>query len=335
MTEKQYDVFGVGNALVDTLVTIDEQFLVDNQITKGVMTLVDSHRQGELLAALSDHHLELRSGGSAANTMVALANCGGTGCYTGKVANDTNGEFYKLDMEKAGIFFEVEPASAHEGYTGTCVVLTTPDADRTMLTHLGISTTLSATDIDSERLHQSQIAYVEGYLWDGDSTKQACVHTMELAKQAGITTAFTYSDPFCVNRSRDDFEQLTRDYVDIVFCNHEEAIAFSGQDDPEQAIQTIGKLCSTVFMTWGAKGAIVCHQGSLATVPAFPVQPIDTNGAGDAFAAGTLYGLTHGYSLTKAARWGNYIASRMILEIGARLSLSLKGQQDSILQGFS
>ncbi len=334
MTEKQYDVFGVGNALVDTLVAIDEQFLTHHQITKGVMTLVDAHRQGEFLATLSDHHLELRSGGSAANTMVALANCGGTGCYTGKVANDTNGEFYKLDMEKAGIFFEVAPAPAHEGYTGTCVVLTTPDADRTMLTHLGISTTLAASDIDLDRLQQSQIAYVEGYLWDGASTKHACVHTMESAKQAGITVAFTFSDPFCVHRCRDDFEQLTRDYVDIVFCNHDEAMAFSGQEDPELAIQMIGKLCPTVFMTWGAKGAIVCDRGSLTTVPAFPVQPIDTNGAGDAFAAGTLYGLTHGYSLTKAARWGNYVASRMILEIGARLSVSLKGQQDDILQGF-
>ena len=333
MTTKLYDVFGVGNALVDTLIAVDYPVLDAKQITKGVMTLVDAHQQGELLAYLDDHPMELRSGGSAANTMVALANCGGTGCYTGKVANDTNGEFYKSDMEKVGIFFEVMPA--HAGHTGTCIVLTTPDADRTMLTHLGISTTLAATDIDVERLQQSQIAYVEGYLWDGESTKQACVQTMEAAKQAGVQVAFTYSDPFCVNRSRQDFAQLTKDYVDIVFCNHQEAIAFSQLEQPEAALKHIGTICPMVYMTWGDKGALLCHQGEITPIPAFPVTPIDTNGAGDAFAAGTLFGLTHDYSLTKAGRWGNYVASRMIVEVGARLSSPLKGQQDSILAGYT
>jgi len=332
MTKKNYDVFGVGNALVDTLVSIDETFLTKKAITKGVMTLVDVHTQGELLASLHDHPMELRSGGSAANTMVALANCGGTGCYTGKVSSDTYGEFYKSDMEQAGIFFEVEPAE--EGHTGTCVVLTTPDADRTMLTYLGISTALTASDIDVERLQQSQIAYIEGYLWDGEGTKQACIHTMATAKQANVKVAFTYSDPFCVNRSRAEFEALTQDYVDILFCNHEEAMALSQTDQPEAALDYLSHLAPLVFMTWGAKGAMIAHEGDKLPVAPFPVKPIDTVGAGDAFAAGTLYGLTHGYSLLKSARWGNYLASRVILEIGARLPYSTKGQQDDVLAGY-
>jgi sugar/nucleoside kinase (ribokinase family) len=177
---KKYDVFGVGNALVDTLASIDHDFLHKAEIKKGVMTLVDTESQNKLLNFLKEHKLELRSGGSAANTMIALANSGGNGCYTGKVADDEHGRFYKKDMEEAGIIFDVPPAK--EGKTGTCVVLTTPDADRTMLTNLGISTSLTKNDIHEERLKDSQIAYVEGYLWDGQNTKEASVHTMEIAE---------------------------------------------------------------------------------------------------------------------------------------------------------
>lgn len=328
---KKYDVFGVGNALVDTLVKIDAGLLEENKITKGVMTLVDAESQGNLLASLKDHHLELRSGGSAANTMIALANSGGTGCYTGKVSEDTNGEFYKRDMENAGIFFEVLPTK--EGHTGTCVVLTTPDADRTMITHLGISTTLTMNDIDTVRLSNSKISYVEGYLWDGDNTKKASLFTMEESRKSGVKVAFTFSDPFCVNRYKDDFKKLIKENVDIAFCNHEEAKALSGEENPQKALEIIGKLCPLTFMTWGEKGAYLSENGKIDHVPGFPVKPIDTNGAGDAFAAGVLFGLTHGYSVTKSARWGNYVASRMILEIGARLSVKLMGRQEEILNG--
>ncbi len=329
---RKYDVFGVGNALVDTLVHVDNKFLDENKIQKGIMTLVDSEKQGELLASLHEHKLELRSGGSAANTMIALANSGGTGCYTGKVSNDANGEFYKKDMENAGIIFEVAPAN--EGHTGTCVVLTTPDADRTMLTHLGISTTLTLGDIDVENLKKSKISYVEGYLWDGEGTKKASLHTMEVSKKNGVKVAFTYSDPFCVKRAKEDFIKITRENADYIFCNHEEAISLSGKNDPKDALAYIGTLCQTAFMTWGKEGAYFVDRGSITHVPGFPVNPIDTNGAGDAFAAGVLYGISQGYSLPKACRWGNYVASRIIMEIGARLSVRLMGRQDEILVGY-
>lgn len=329
---KHYDVFGVGNALVDIIAFIDPNFLEKKQIQKGIMTLVDETKQGALLADLHDVKKELRSGGSAANTMIAITNSGGTCAYTGKVTHDTYGEFYKKDMEEAGVLFETTPDK--DGHTGTCVVLTTPDAERTMLTNLGISTTLAPTDIDLETLKRSKYVYVEGYLWDGDSTKKASELSMKTAKENNIKVAFTYSDPFCVNRSKDEFIQLTKDYVDVVFCNTEEGLALSGKSDPKEAISFISKIAPLVFMTAGKDGAYVAENGKINLVPGFPVKPIDTTGAGDAFAAGVLYGLTHGYSAQKSARWGNYVASRIVAEVGPRLSVRLMGRQDEILKDF-
>ncbi|MCZ8155749.1 MAG: adenosine kinase [Leptospira sp.] len=329
---KKYDVFGVGNALVDIIAFIEPMFLEKQNITKGVMTLVDETRQGQILADLHEAKKELRSGGSAANTMIAIANSGGACAYSGKVTKDTYGEFYKKDMEEAGVFFETEPDL--EGHTGTCVVLTTPDAERTMLTSLGISTSLAPADIDIERLKVSKFVYVEGYLWDGDSTKKASELAMSEAKKHNVKVAFTYSDPFCVNRSRDEFIHLTKEYVDVVFCNTEEGLALSGKTDPREAVEFISKLADYVFMTAGKDGAYVAEKGMISLVPGFPVKPIDTTGAGDAFAAGVLYGLTNGYSNKKAARWGNYVASRIVQEVGPRLTIKLMGRQDEILKDF-
>lgn len=330
---KKYNVFGVGNALVDTLASIDVDFLHKVEIKKGVMTLVDTESQAKLLQSLEGHNLKMRSGGSAANTMIALANSGGNGCYTGKVADDDLGTFYKKDMEEAGIVFDVPPSNT--GKTGTCVVLTTPDADRTMLTCLGISTSLTKNDINEERLKDSQIAYIEGYLWDGQGTKETSIHTMEIAKKNGGKVAFTYSDPFCVNRSREDFIKLTGEYVDIAFCNHDEAMSLTETDSPEDAIMQLGTMCNLVFMTWGSRGAFIAVDGIVSPITGYPVNnPVDSNGAGDAFAAGVLYGLTHGFSISKSCKWGNFVASKMIMEIGARLSISLK-EYYHILDGMA
>jgi sugar/nucleoside kinase (ribokinase family) len=326
---KKYDVFGVGNALVDIIVFLEDQFILSKKIQKGVMTLVDEEFQGSLLSDLHDYKKNLRSGGSAANTMIALANSGGTGCYTGKVSHDTYGEFYKKDIEEAGIVFETKPDT--EGHTGTCLILTTPDAERTMLTSLGISTTLKASDVDEERLKASQFAYIEGYLWDGESTKAASERTMKLAKENHVKVSFTYSDPFCVNRARDEFINLTKNYVDIVFCNLEEAFALTGKDSPESAIKEIEVMAPMVFMTAGKEGAYVAHSGGHSLIPGFPVKPLDTTGAGDSFAAGVLYGLTHGLTPEQSARWGNYVASRVVQEIGPRLTVKLMGRQKEVL----
>lgn len=329
---KNFDVFGVGNALVDIIAFVDPIFLKKHNIEKGVMTLVDEVYQAELLTNLKDVKKELRSGGSAANTMIALANSGGTGCYSGKVSHDTYGEFYKKDMEDSGIVFETKPVTS--GHTGTCIVLTTPDADRTMLTSLGISTSLDKSDLDISALERSKYVYVEGYLWDGPSTKAASELAMKHAKDKGIKVAFTYSDPFCVNRSKEDFLHLTKTYVDVVFCNTDEGLALSGAKSPLEAVEFISKLSDLVFMTAGKEGAYVATNGKIQLVPGFPAKPIDTTGAGDSFAAGVLYGLTQGYSPARSARWGNFVASCVVQEVGPRLISRLMGRQDEILKGF-
>jgi sugar/nucleoside kinase (ribokinase family) len=324
----KFNVFGVGNALVDIVVRVEDSFLKDNKIRKGVMTLVDTTVQNQLLSGLSAHSPEKRSGGSAANTLIGVANAGGTGYYTGKVSADDNGNFYKTDMIKAGIEFHVPPGSGH---TGTCLVMTTHDGERTMLTSLGISSDLHKTDINIDALNDSEIAYVEGYLWDKENTKEASLFTMQEAKRLGKKVAFTFSDPFCVNRSRDDFKHLTKEYVDIAFCNHEEAMALTQTDSPEDAIQGMSEYCELVFMTWGHHGSMISMEGVEKHIPGYPVKAIDSNGAGDAFAAGVLYGITHGYSNEKACKWGNYMASCVIQNIGPRLPYLLKGKQEEIL----
>lgn len=329
---KSYDVFGIGNALVDILVLLDDHFLTSNKIHKGVMTLVDEEAQGELLLKLAEYKKELRSGGSAANTMIALSNIGGTGCYTGKVSHDTYGEFYKKDMEFSGIHFETKPESI--SHTGTCLILTTPDAERTMLTSLGISSTITKADIDEDRLKNSKFIYVEGYLWDKPDTKQACIHAMELAKKHKVKISFTYSDPFCVERSKEEFIKLTKEYCDLVFCNLAEGETISGEKDPEAILKKIGSWVDICCMTSGKEGARVMDKNTNRLIPGFPVKPLDTTGAGDVFAAGVLYGLTHDLTLPKSVRLGNYMASRIVQEIGPRLSVKLMGREEEILGDF-
>ena len=324
----KYNVFGVGNALVDIVVRVDDNFLKENKIRKGVMTLVDSYLQNQLFKSISDKVPDKRYGGSAANTLIGLANSGGTGYYTGKVASDSNGEFYKADMEKSGIEFNVPPG---EGFSGTCLVMTTPDGERTMLTNLGISSELSKNDINSNIIADSEIIYVEGYLWDKENTKEACIYTMQEAKRLGKKIAFTYSDPFCVNRSRDDFKHLTKEYVDIAFCNHEEAMALTQTDSPEDAIQALAEYCGLVFMTWGHHGAMISNEGIEKHIPGYPVKAIDSNGAGDAFASGVLYGITHGFSIEDSCKWGNYMASQVIQVVGPRLPFSIKDKLTEVL----
>jgi len=316
---KKYDVFGVGNALVDTLAFIDDDFLRERDLNRGVMTLVDAETQGRLLLDLQHTELTLRSGGSACNTMITIAQSGGTAFYTGKVSRDTNGEFYRQDLLQNGVHFDVHPAPETSGPTGSCLVLTTPDAERTMYTHLGVSTLLDKSDINIDRLHESKYIYLEGYLWDSENPRAACVLAMEEANRAGIPVSYTFSDPFCVGRFRDDFHMLLKEHVNVLFCNADEARQFSGKEIIEEAAAYIGSLVKLAFITNSEKGAFVVSEKNVSLVPGFPVHPLDTNGAGDAFAGGVLFALAANYSPQKAARWGNYRASQIVQVPGARL----------------
>ncbi len=329
--KKKIDVFGIGNAMVDILAMVSEDFIREHALAKGSMTLVDAEKQGALLQDLERQSLEMQSGGSAANTIIGVAQSGGTGFYTGKVARDPNGEFYRQDMLESGIHFDVHPAPEQGPPTGSCLVLTTPDAERTMCTHLGVSTELAPTDIHVERLSQCHFAYVEGYLWDPPQPRAACLEAMQQARRHDVKVSLTFSDPFLMERFRDDFRRIVREYCDVVFCNAEEVTHFAGEESLEDAARMIGELVPLAFVTNGPEGCLVVQHGVLEHVPGFRVRAIDTVGAGDAFAGGVLYGLTHGHAPARAARWGNYLASRIVMHHGARLPHALPEKVSQIL----
>lgn len=331
MTDKKYDVFGVGNAIVDTLAQVEDKFITDLSLNKGGMALMDTKAQANVLSGLEGENLKLASGGSAANTMVAIAQSGGTGVYCGKVASDTNGQFYKKDMEESGISFPVAMAPESSLPTGTCVVLTTPDAERTMCTHLGISTTLNKSEIDTDLLAQSKCSYIEGYLWDAEEPRAACVESFEQSKKLGVKAAFTFSDAFLIGRFADDFRDIVSKYCDIVFCNADEARQFFETENMDECTSKMAEICDLAFITDSSNGCHVVEKGNVVLVEGFPVEAIDTVGAGDAFAGGALYGVTNGLTATQSAKWGNYFASRVVENIGPRIEGSMKEHVASIV----
>jgi len=324
-----YDVFGLGNALVDILALVDDDFITQHSLGKGSMQLVDAEQQTALLDKLPSKDLRLRSGGSAANTMIAIAQSGGSAFYTGKIANDSHGKFYRKDLTEAGVDFDVNPSE--EGPTGTSLVLTTPDAERTMCTNLGVSINLSKNDVELDKLAASKYAYIEGYLWSGEGTRAACKHVMESAKSKGIKVAFTYSDMFLVELFVDDFKQISKDLCDVVFCNADEIRHFFDKQSISECTAALGEIVESAFVTDGAAGCHVVHKGEVKLVEGFPAKAVDTVGAGDAFAGGVLYGLTNGLGYKDAARWGNYVASRVVEVYGARLEESVVDQVDKVL----
>jgi len=323
---KKFDVLGIGNAIVDILAFVDDQFIVERSLEKGSMALMGAGEQAHILQAVENHDVKFASGGSAANTMVAIAQSGGQACYLGKVTADPNGEFYRQDMEEAGVSFPVQPAVEANLPTGTSVILTTEDAERTMCTHLGISTSLTMDDIPFDELSNCQICYVEGYLWDAEQPRAACEEVMRRAQEQDVQLAFTFSDPFLVHRFPDEFRRVADTYCNILFCNADEARSFCNRDEIERCAEEIGSLVELAFITQSEHGCLVVERGKVEKVSGFPVKPLDTVGAGDAFAGGVLYGLTNGKTPAIAARWGNYVASEIVKINGPRLPGSVSSQ---------
>lgn len=332
---KKYDVFGVGNALVDVLAQVDDKLVEEFELPKGSMNLMDPEKQTSVLTHLESGSLNLASGGSAANTMVAIAQSGGTGVYIGQVANDSHGEFYKKDMQQAGIEFPVDPTADSGLPTGTSVILTTPDAERTMCTHLGVSTSLNKSNVDFDLLSESRISYIEGYLWDAEDPRAVCMETFEQSKKRGVKTAFTFSDAFLIDRFAGDFGTLLDEYCDIVFCNADEAMKFFGSENLDECNQKLSQRVDLAFVTNGAAGCYVLQNGSVEQVGGYKVTAVDTVGAGDAFAGGVLYGLANDMPATLAARWGNYFASRVVAKIGPRLAGDMREEMQTVLASSS
>ena len=311
-----YDVYGVGNALVDIQACVSDTVLERLKYPKGVMTLVDNTTQERVLSELHGVPITRCAGGSAANTVIGVADFGGKAAYAGKTGIDPLGDFCLKDMRKMGVSIEVPPAP---GTTGTCVVLITDDAQRTMLTHLGVSAELSPDDIDPVEIRKARYVYVEGYLFTAEAPRAAALRTIELAKSYGVKVAFTVSDPFLINLFRDEFWKLIEESVDLLFCNLQEAQSLTGEADPIECAHVIHKHAENVALTLGNDGSLLMHEGQAIPIASVPVTPIDTTGAGDMYAAGLLYGITNGLSWRQAGNLASAAAARIVGQLGARL----------------
>jgi sugar/nucleoside kinase (ribokinase family) len=328
-----YDLVGIGNALVDIEVQVDDAFIEKASVTKGGMTLSSIEDQNKILETLQSSSKKISSGGSAANTIHGASVLGARSYYLGRVANDTHGKHYIEDMQDCGVGFR-GPGSDGQG-TGTCVILITPDTERTMLTHLGVSASLHPENVDETIVKNSRGVYVEGYLWTGDETREAGMHMARIAKKQGIPVSFTLSDAFVVNSFKESLTEFIQWYVDILFCNEVEAQAMTGESNSLMAFNKLQEMVDIVFLTLGAKGSLVGKSGQKPVeVKIFPVKAVDTTGAGDLFAAGALYGILKNHSLEESAIIGSYCAAQVVSHMGGRLPLSSHTDAAKILSEY-
>ena len=311
-----FDVYGIGNAIVDIQARVDDATLSATGFEKGMMTLVDDDAQQAVLDKLSGVDLNRCAGGSGANSIVAVADFGGKAAYAGKVGRDKVGEFFLKDMREMGVTIEVPQT---DGQSGTCVVLITDDAQRTMLTNLGVSATIGPDDVDEAAIKSSKYVYVEGYLWYGDSTRAAATKAIDLAKANDVKVAFTVSDPMLVETFRDDFIKLMEGPVDLLFCNEEEAKRLAAKDDIIECASDIHNHCENVALTLGENGSLLMHDGEAIAIEGVSISAVDTTGAGDMYAGALLYGITNGLSWKQAGHLASHAAARIVSQLGARL----------------
>ncbi|MEX2519013.1 MAG: adenosine kinase [Paracoccaceae bacterium] len=314
---KTYDVVGVGNALVDILCHVEESFLAENRVEKGVMTLVDAPRAVELYGAMGP--AQEISGGSAANTIAGAAMLGVRTAYVGKVKDDQLGAIFAHDMRAMGATYltPLAPKSV-EHETGRCMVLVSPDGERSMSTYLGVSEALGPDDIDPAMMAQTDWLYLEGYRFDGAASVAAFDKAIKATKGAGGSVSITLSDPFCVHRHRDAFRKLIADHTDLLFANEHELMALYETDDLQAALKRVKDDVPIAAITVGAKGAYVVTPTETALAPAAATKVVDATGAGDLFAAGFLAGMAQGRGLTHCASMGCVAAGEVIGHIGAR-----------------
>lgn len=320
MVLMKYDIYGIGNALVDSEFEVTEAFLGAQNIEKGLMTLIDEEKQQQLSDALqAEFGLKKRAGGgSAANSIVAASQFGAKTFYACKVANDELGAFYSKDLQEAGVHNRATDVHG-EGITGKCMVMVTPDAERTMNTYLGITADFSTNELHLEELRDSKYLYVEGYLVTSDVSRNAVLDARKVAKEHGVKTAMTFSDPAMATYFKEGLAEMLGDGVDLLFCNEEEAMTYTGKDNLEDAITALQAVSQKVVITLGKEGAVVVDGEQRTQIAATPTQAVDTNGAGDMFAGAFLYGVTQGLNDAQAGKLASMAASEIVSVFGARL----------------
>jgi sugar/nucleoside kinase (ribokinase family) len=315
-------VVGIGNALVDVIAHADDSFIELESLVKGSMTLIESDRAASLYKALGSG-VEM-SGGSAANTMCGVASFGGRAAYIGKVSNDDLGQVFGHDLRAVGVAFR-PGVPAGDMPTGSCIIVVTPDAQRTMNTHLGVSSLLCPPDIDLDTVAAGAVLYMEGYLFDRPEAKAAFRHASQIAHQHGRMVSLTLSDSFCVDRHRDDFRALVSDEVDILFGNEDELLSLYEVSSFDEAVAAVRADCAMAAITRGAVGSVIITRDEILVIDAEPVdQVLDTTGAGDLFASGFLYGLTKGHPLLECGRLGSIAAAEVISHVGPRPLVELR-----------
>ncbi len=324
MADPKFDVLGIGNAIVDIISHTEDDFLVQEHLTKGSMRLIDAE-EAERLYALMGPAIET-SGGCAGNTAAGVASFGGKAAFIGKVADDLLGNVYRHDMRAIGVHFDTAPLAPDAAApTARSMILITPDGERTMNTYLGACQSLMPEDIDETVVAEARITYLEGYLWDPPEAKRAFRHAAAIAHKAGRKVSLTLSDSFCVDRFRDEFLGLMRDgTIDILFANEAEVHALYQTASFDTAIGALKEDCSLAAVTRGAEGALVVTPEGVDSVPAMPVDTVvDTTGAGDLFASGFLFGVARDFKLTDAARFGALAAAEVISHVGPRPAVGL------------
>jgi len=323
MAERTYDVVGIGNAIVDIIARCDDAFLSKHDLAKGFMRLIDADEADHLYAAMGP--AVERSGGSAANTIAGLASFGAKGGFIGRVAADQFGGIFRHDIRSLGVTYETAPAD-DGAPTARCLVLVTPDGERTMNTFLGASVGFKPSDLDAFMIESAKIVYLEGYLFDRDEAKGAFREAARLAKSSGAKVALSLSDAFCVDRHREDFRKLVREDAHIVFANEKEITALYEVNSFEEAVSEVHRDCELAVLTRSEQGSVIVAPDQVIAIEAAPVaHVVDVTGAGDLYSAGFLYGLTQGLSLNACGMLGSLAASEIIGHLGARPERSLHG----------
>lgn len=319
---KKYDVCGIGNAIVDIVTEVDLDFFNKNEIEKGVMTLVDEKRQHQLMKAIDMKKSRMSCGGSAANTMIGVSQFGGSSYYSCLVAHDELGEFFLKDLKRNGVDTNLTYENCPEGITAKCLVMTSPDAERTMNTFLGISSNLSTKQVDETAIKNSSYVYLEGYLVTSPTGLEAMKETKRIAERNNVKTTLTFSDPSMVKYFSKQMEEIVGASVDLLFCNEEEAMIFTGTSSIAEAREKLKGAAKHFAITMGANGALIYDGDTFINIEPYKVKALDTNGAGDMFAGAFLYGITHGHSYAEAGKLASLASSRVVSQFGPRLEPS-------------
>lgn len=319
----KYDVYCIGNAIVDIVTEVEYDFFAKNGVEKGVMTLVDEQRQLHLMKAIDMQKSKMSGGGSGGNTITALSQFGGRGFYTGLVAKDTLGNFFLEDLKRNGVDTNIKYDSCPEGHSGRCLVMTSPDAQRTMNTFLGVNSFFAPVHLDENAIQNSKYVYLEGYLVASPKGLEAMKETKRLAEKNNVHVALTFSDPSMVKYFSSQMQEIVGASVDLLFCNDEEAMIFTGTNDISDAREKLKDIAKRFVITLGANGALIFDGDTFIKIEPYKVAAVDTNGAGDMFAGAFMYAITNNHSWAEAGKLASLASSKVVAQWGPRLETSV------------